>query len=66
VRAMRNLESPLRDTPAAVLSAHLASKHAATATQAGFQLFIEKPVRPQELVGQIAGLAGARVGLPAA
>jgi len=28
------------------------------AAAAGFQLFIEKPVQPLELVGQIAQLAG--------
>jgi signal transduction histidine kinase/ActR/RegA family two-component response regulator len=61
VRAVRELESPLRDTPAAALSAHQASEIGATATQAGFQLYMEKPVRPQELVGQIARLA-ARAG----
>jgi CheY-like chemotaxis protein len=48
--------SPARAIPAAVLSAYLASEHAAAA--AGFQLFIEKPVQPLELVGQIAQLAG--------
>jgi CheY-like chemotaxis protein len=41
-----------------VLSAYLASEHASAAAAAGFQHFIEKPVQPLELVGQIARLAG--------
>jgi two-component system CheB/CheR fusion protein len=58
VRTVRQFDAPLCDIPAAMLSAHLASEYASRATQAGFQMFIEKPVRPQELVGQIAHLAG--------
>jgi CheY-like chemotaxis protein len=42
----------------AVLSAYLASEHASEAGSAGYQIFIEKPVQPLELVGQIAQLAG--------
>jgi signal transduction histidine kinase/CheY-like chemotaxis protein len=58
LRAVRALPSPAGAIPAAVLSAYLASEHASAATAAGFQLFIEKPVQPLELVGQIAQLAG--------
>lgn len=58
VRAVRALPTPARKIPAAVLSAYLASEHASEAESAGFQLFIEKPVQPLELVGQIAQLAG--------
>lgn len=58
LRAVRALPSPARAIPAAVLSAYLASEHASAATAAGFQLFIEKPVQPLELIGQIAQLAG--------
>jgi len=58
VRAVRALPTPARKIPAAVLSAYLASEHAAEAESAGFQIFIEKPVQPLELVGQIAQLAG--------
>jgi signal transduction histidine kinase/CheY-like chemotaxis protein len=58
VRAVRALPTPARKIPAAVLSAYLASEHASAAESAGFQLFIEKPVQPLELVGQIAQLAG--------
>jgi two-component system CheB/CheR fusion protein len=58
LRAVRALPSPARAIPAAVLSAFLASEHASAAAAAGFQLFIEKPVQPLELVGQIAQLAG--------
>ncbi|MBS0421143.1 MAG: response regulator [Proteobacteria bacterium] len=58
VRAVRALPTPAGKIPAAVLSAYLASEHAAEAESAGFQVFIEKPVQPLELVGQIAQLAG--------
>jgi len=58
LRAVRALPSPASTIPAAVLSAYLASEHAAAAESAGFQIFIEKPVQPLELVGQIAQLAG--------
>ena len=58
MRAVRALATPARKIPAAVLSAYLASEHASEAESAGFQIFIEKPVQPLELVGQIAQLAG--------
>lgn len=58
MRAVRALPTPARQIPAAVLSAYLASEHASEAESAGFQIFIEKPVQPLELVGQIAQLAG--------
>jgi signal transduction histidine kinase len=58
MRAVRALPTPVRQIPAAVLSAYLASEHASEAESAGFQIFIEKPVQPLELVGQIAQLAG--------
>jgi signal transduction histidine kinase len=58
LRAVRALPSAARTIPAAVLSAYLASEHGAAAESAGFQIFIEKPVQPLELVGQIAQLAG--------
>lgn len=61
LRAVRALPSPARRIPAAVLSAYLASEYATAAESAGFQLFIEKPVQPLELVGQIAQLAGRTV-----
>lgn len=58
IRSIRQLESPTSRVPAAVLSAHVASEHGSNASQAGFQLYIEKPVRPEVFVGHIAALAG--------
>ena len=58
LRAVRALPTPVRKIPAAVLSAYLAREQASEAESAGFQIFIEKPVQPLELVGQIAQLAG--------
>jgi len=58
IKAIRQLESPTRTVPAAALSAYVAREQGAMASAAGFQLYIEKPVRPEVFVGQIATLAG--------
>jgi CheY-like chemotaxis protein len=58
IRAVRQLAGPAGDVPAILLSAHVASEHRANASAAGFQLYIEKPVRPEVFVGHIATLAG--------
>ena len=58
IRRVRGLSSPHGNLPAAVLSAHAASDRESTASAAGFQVYIEKPVRPEVFVNQIAALAG--------
>jgi two-component system CheB/CheR fusion protein len=57
IRSVRGLAEPRGKLPAAVLSAHAASERAQTASEAGFQVYIEKPVRPEVFVGHIATLA---------
>jgi CheY-like chemotaxis protein len=57
IREIRRLVSG-RELPAAVLSAHTASDRERLAADAGFQVYIEKPVRPEVFVGHIATLAG--------
>ncbi|HVF15760.1 MAG TPA: hybrid sensor histidine kinase/response regulator [Steroidobacteraceae bacterium] len=58
IRSIRLMAEPRGKLPAAVLTAHTATEHGRTASEAGFQMFIEKPVRPDVFVGQIAKLAG--------
>lgn len=58
IREIRSLASSRGRLPAAVLSAHTAHERARVANEAGFQVYIEKPVRPEVFVGHIATLAG--------
>jgi signal transduction histidine kinase/CheY-like chemotaxis protein len=58
IRSIRSMAEPRGRLPAAVLSAHTASEHGRSASEAGFQMFIEKPVRPDVFVRHIATLAG--------
>jgi signal transduction histidine kinase/CheY-like chemotaxis protein len=58
IRSVRKLASPRGRLPAAALSAHAASERGSSASEAGFQVYIEKPVRPEVFVGHIAALAG--------
>jgi CheY-like chemotaxis protein len=58
IKHIRRLATPRSRLPAAVLSAHAASEHATSASEAGFQIYIEKPVAPDVFVGHIATLAG--------
>ena len=58
IRSIRQLATPNSNLPVAVLSAHTARERAAGATEAGFQMYIEKPVHPEDFVGRIAALAG--------
>ena len=58
IKSIRQLDSPASAVPAAVLSAHVQGDQAAIANAAGFQMYIEKPVRPDVFVRHIASLAG--------
>jgi CheY-like chemotaxis protein len=60
LRAVRALPAPVNEVPAAVLSAYQASEQAFRANSAGYQIFLEKPVSPLELVGQVAELASRK------
>lgn len=57
MRAIRNLPTVHAKIPAAALSAHLATEFEVGARTAGYHLYIEKPVKPDELVGRISMLA---------
>jgi two-component system CheB/CheR fusion protein len=58
IRSIRLMADARGKVPAAVLSAHTATEHGDSASAAGFQMFIEKPVRPDVFIGHIATLAG--------
>jgi CheY-like chemotaxis protein len=61
IRTIRQLEEPLRSTPAAALTAYARSQDRITSLASGFQMHIAKPVDPLELIVAVAGLAPRRV-----
>jgi signal transduction histidine kinase/CheY-like chemotaxis protein len=61
VRSLRAMERGRgRETPAVALTAYVRVQDRARAVAAGFDVFVEKPVDPGELVAVLAGIAGAR------
>lgn len=58
MRAIRQLDGPLRKTPSAALTAYARSQDRVTALAAGFQLHLVKPIDPLELILAIATLGG--------
>jgi signal transduction histidine kinase/ActR/RegA family two-component response regulator len=63
IRSLRALERPSgRRTPAVALTAYVRVQDRARAVDAGFDVFVEKPVDPDELLSVIGGLvdSGAR------
>jgi CheY-like chemotaxis protein len=55
---VRAREWPVRDVPAAALTAHASTEFAQAATRAGFQRFLAKPVAAAELTRCLAQLTG--------
>ena len=60
VRALRQLDEPLRSTPAAALTAYGRTQDQITSLASGFQTHLVKPVNPLELIAAIASLASGR------
>jgi len=61
IRSLRTIERPSgRRTPAVALTAYVRVQDRARAVDAGFDVFVEKPVDPEELVSVIAGLLDSR------
>jgi signal transduction histidine kinase/FixJ family two-component response regulator len=61
IRALRALERESgRETPAVALSAYVRVQDRTRAGAAGFNMFVEKPVDPQELISVIAGVTETR------
>ncbi len=62
IRAVRQLNEPLRSTPAAALTAYARSHDRITSLASGFQMHLVKPIDPLELIVAIAALAPGRIG----
>ncbi len=61
IRAVRAIERESgHETPAVALSAYVRVQDRARAVAAGFNMFVEKPVDPAELVSVIAGVSETR------
>jgi CheY-like chemotaxis protein len=57
IRNLRALERESgRETPAVALTAYVRVQDRARAEAAGFNVFVEKPVDPEELIAVIAGI----------
>jgi signal transduction histidine kinase/ActR/RegA family two-component response regulator len=65
IRSLRTIERQSgRRTPAVALTAYVRVQDRVRAVDAGFDVFVEKPVDPEELVSVIAGLVEARALRP--
>ena len=57
IRAVRQMDEPLRSTPAAALTAYARSHDRITSLASGFQMHLVKPIDPVELVVAVSALA---------
>jgi signal transduction histidine kinase/ActR/RegA family two-component response regulator len=65
IRSLRTIERHGgRRTPAVALTAYVRVQDRARAVEAGFDVFVEKPVDPEELVSVIVGLLDSRAHRP--
>ncbi|HKB10535.1 MAG TPA: ATP-binding protein [Vicinamibacterales bacterium] len=62
IRTVRQLDEPIRSTPAAALTAYARSRDRITSLASGFQMHLVKPIDPVELVVAIATLVPRRSG----
>ncbi len=62
IRAVRQLDAPARNIPAAALTAYARAQDRITSLASGFQMHLVKPVDPLELVVAIASLAPRGLG----
>ena len=63
IRNLRAIERESgRETPAVALTAYVRVQDRARAEAAGFNVFVEKPVDPEELIAVLAGIADSRAG----
>jgi CheY-like chemotaxis protein len=61
IRAVRQLDGPVRRTPAAALTAYARSQDRITSLTSGYQMHLVKPIDPLELIVAVSALAGRRV-----
>ena len=65
IRSLRTIERQSgRRTPAVALTAYVRVQDRARAVDAGFDVFVEKPVDPEELLSVIGGLVDSRAHRP--
>jgi CheY-like chemotaxis protein len=65
IRSLRTIERQSgRRIPAVALTAYVRVQDRARAVDAGFDVFVEKPADPEELVSVIGGLVEARALRP--
>ena len=57
IRALRQLEEPMRHMPAAALTAYARSQDRITALASGFHMHLVKPIDPLELIVAVSSLA---------
>jgi PAS domain S-box-containing protein len=62
IRALRQMDEPLRFTPAAALTAYARAQDRITSLASGFQMHLVKPIDPVELVVAVSSLAVRRIG----
>ncbi len=62
IRAVRQMEAPVRQVPAAALTAYARPQDRVTSLASGFQMHLVKPIDPVELVVAVAALAPRRAG----
>jgi PAS domain S-box-containing protein len=62
IRALRQMDEPVRSTPAAALTAYARSQDRITSLASGFQMHLVKPIDPLELIVAVSSLAPRRIG----
>jgi CheY-like chemotaxis protein len=62
IRALRQLDEPVRSTPAAALTAYARSQDRITSLASGYQMHLVKPIDPLELIVAVSSLAVRRIG----
>ncbi len=60
IRTIREMDEPLRSTPAAALTAYARAQDRITSLASGFHMHLTKPIEPLELVVAVAALAARR------
>jgi len=62
IRTLRQMDEPVRSTPAAALTAYARSQDRIMSLASGYQLHLVKPIDPLELIVAVSTLAPRRMG----
>jgi PAS domain S-box-containing protein len=63
IREIRQMDEPMRNTPAAALTGYARSQDRVTSLASGFQMHLVKPIDPLELIVAVSTLAPRRLGV---